>query len=58
MNKYIFGKSKKLGATTIEYVDLNEDEVNDFNNDLTETETSKLFKRDIAVIKTEDDYPY
>ena len=58
MNKHIFRKSKKSGATTTEYVDLTEDKVNDFNNDFTETETSKLIKGDIAVIKIEDDYPY
>ena len=56
MNKHIFNKSKKSGAATTEYVDLNENEVNQFENaDFSKNGASKLIKDgDIAVIKTED----
>ena len=38
INKHISSKSKISGAATVEYVDWNEDEVNDFENaDFTET---------------------
>ena len=55
-NKYIFSKSKKLGAANIEYVDLNKDEISMFKIvDFIKTEASKLIKEgDIAVIKTKD----
>lgn len=59
MNKHIFSKSKKSRAATIKYI-LNEDKLNEFENaDFTETEASILIKKgDIAVIKSQDDYPY
>ena len=50
MNKHIFSGSNISGADTIEYVDLNEDGVNQFENaDFTETEASKLLKKVISL---------
>ena len=44
MNKHIFSRSNISGADTIEYVDLNEDGVNQFEN-ADFTEASKLLKK-------------
>ena len=59
LKKHVFSKSRK-SASTPEYVDLSEDEVNELENaELMETEASKLIREgDIAVIKTGDDHPY